>query len=124
MVTSGSHDPPIRAEISVHRFNAIKPITYFLRSELLQRFVLPLRIYVHQYNNRLPHLAAVFQRAVVERFEQIDEPSESPTALIPLHQKSHNHCGEVLGLMRHRFGLDCRDKLGRKVRGQTLNDVE
>jgi hypothetical protein len=26
--------------------------------------------------------------------------------------------------MRHRFGLDSRDKLGRKVRGQTLNDVE
>lgn len=29
-----------------------------------------------------------------------------------------------LGLTRHRFGLDSRDKFGRKVRGQTLNDVE
>jgi len=26
--------------------------------------------------------------------------------------------------MRHRLGLDSRDKLGRKVRGQVLNDVK
>ena len=29
-----------------------------------------------------------------------------------------------LGLMRHRLGLDSREKLGRKVRGQALNDVK
>ena len=30
----------------------------------------------------------------------------------------------LVWLARHRFGLDSRNKLGRKVSGQTLNDVE
>lgn len=40
-------------------------------------------------------------------------------------QRSSDKLGRHhLGLTRHRFSLDSRDKLGRKVRGQTLNDVQ